>query len=99
MFTKIFGSDDDQLLIVRTTDSNQTPTINLSFEAVVTAAGQVGLVCIVFPYPNEEEWRIAFEVFCEDERPLREVVASWRNRLAKQIEKERAELTTRKDLS
>jgi len=98
-FAKLFDSDDaGQVLVVLSADMEGKPVINVSGLAVTLVGDTTEhVVCNQLRYATEVAARAVFDMMTEAE--ARQHLAFVRNMLAKQLEAERAELATRRDLS
>lgn len=95
MFCKIFGSGDDQILVLRSVNQTGQAIVNINFEDITYAGGEDrGLVCVSVEFPSLADAQRALEAIGEDE--ARDVVADWKQKLSETIAQEEAQLAAQK---
>jgi len=96
MFCKIFGTGEDQILVIRSVDANGKPIVNLNFEgATYVGSDDRGLICIQLSFDTIEQAQAALEQVNEEE--ARAAVDDWKIKLKETLGQEAQQLdATRK---
>jgi hypothetical protein len=97
-FAKLFDTNDDQVLVTLSADLEGRPCINVSCLAITLVGDTTEHVVVnQLRYADESDARLMFDNM--DEATAREHAQFVRDMLTKQLDAERAELATRRDLS